>query len=33
VEEVCRIMAAAPDWAEGLPLDAAGFGCEFYKKD
>lgn len=33
VEEVNRIMAIAPDWAEGLPLRADGYECEFYKKD
>lgn len=33
VEEVCRIMAVAPDWAAGLPLRADGYECEFYKKD
>ena len=33
VEEVCRIMAIAPDWAAGLPLRADGYECEFYKKD
>lgn len=33
VEEICRIMAVAPDWAEGLPLRADGYECPFYKKD
>lgn len=33
VEEVCRIMAVAPDWAAGLPLRADGYECPFYKKD
>jgi DNA polymerase len=33
VDEVCRIMAMAPDWADGLPLRADGYECEFYKKD
>lgn len=33
VEEVCRIMAIAPDWAAGLPLRADGYECEFYQKD
>lgn len=32
-EEACRIMAIAPSWAEGLPLRADGYECEFYKKD
>ena len=33
VEEICRIMAVAPDWASGLPLRADGYECPFYKKD
>lgn len=33
VEEVNEIMAACPDWCEGLPLKAAGFESPFYKKD
>lgn len=33
VEEVNRIMAVTPEWAEGLPLKADGFETEFYKKD
>ena len=33
VEEVNRIMAVSPEWAEGLPLKADGFETEFYKKD
>lgn len=33
VEEVNRLMAAAPEWAEGIPLAAAGFESPFYKKD
>jgi DNA polymerase len=33
VEEICRIMAIAPDWATGLPLRADGYECLFYKKD
>lgn len=33
VDEVCRIMAIAPDWADGLPLRADGYQCEFYKKE
>lgn len=31
--EVCAIMAEQPEWAEGLPLRADGYECEFYKKD
>jgi DNA polymerase len=33
VDEVCRMMAIAPDWADGLPLRADGYECSFYKKD
>ncbi len=33
LKDVCDIMAIAPSWAEGLPLRADGFECEYYKKD
>ena len=33
VKEVCTLMAEAPAWADGLPLRADGYECEFYKKD
>ena len=33
VDEVCRMMSVAPDWAAGLPLRADGYECPFYKKD
>ena len=33
VEEVCQVMSITPTWAKGLLLNAAGFECEFYKKD
>jgi DNA polymerase len=33
VDEVCEIMAIAPEWAKGLPLRADGYECDFYKKD
>lgn len=33
VDEICRIMSVAPAWADGLPLRADGYECEFYKKD
>lgn len=33
VDEVCRIMAKKPKWANGLLLSADGYECEFYKKD
>lgn len=33
LEEVCDIMGQPISWAEGLPLAAAGFEADFYKKD
>ena len=33
VEEICRIMSEVPSWAAGLPLNADGYECAFYKKD
>lgn len=33
VDEVCKIMAQSPEWAEGLTLSAEGFECDFYQKD
>ncbi|PRR84550.1 DNA polymerase [Clostridium vincentii] len=33
LKEVCDIMAVAPIWADGLPLRADGFECDYYKKD
>ena len=33
LEEVCDIMGQPISWAEGLPLRAAGFEADFYKKD
>lgn len=33
IEEINEIMAVGPDWADGLPLKAAGFESPFYKKD
>ena len=33
VEELCRLMAVPPVWADGLPLRADGYECSFYKKD
>jgi DNA polymerase len=32
LEEVCDIMGQPISWAEGLPLRAAGFEADFYKK-
>ncbi|WP_099332505.1 DNA polymerase [Actinomyces minihominis] len=33
VERICHLMATPPAWADGLPLDADGYECGFYKKD
>lgn len=33
VERVKRIMTQVPAWAEGLPIDGAGFTCRRYRKD
>lgn len=33
VEEGCQLMSRTPAWAHGLPLDADGYACSFYKKD
>lgn len=33
VDEMCKIMSQVPDWASGLPLDADGYECEYYRKD
>ncbi|MGI6633815.1 MAG: DNA polymerase [Christensenellales bacterium] len=33
VDEICRVMAEKPKWANGLLLSADGFECIFYKKD
>ena len=32
VEEMCRVMAVQPVWADGLPLRADGYECAFYQK-
>lgn len=33
LEEACRLMAIAPDWAEGLPMRADGEDdLSFYRK-
>ncbi len=31
-DEVCNIMCEPLPWAPGLPLDADGYECDFYKK-
>ncbi len=33
VDELCKLMCIKPDWADGLPLNADGFECEYYKKE
>lgn len=33
VEEICGLMSTVPEWADGLPLAADGYECEFYRKD
>lgn len=33
VEHVCQLMSKTPAWAEGLPLNADGYECSFYRKD
>lgn len=32
VDAVCNLMEKAPEWADGLPLRADGYECEFYMK-
>lgn len=33
LDDVCAIMGAPIPWAEGLPLRADGYECNYYKKD
>ncbi|MCT1442078.1 hypothetical protein [Corynebacterium glucuronolyticum] len=33
VADACVLMATLPDWAAGLPLDADGYECDYYRKD
>ena len=33
LEDICRVMGQAPNWANGLLLRADGYICDFYKKD
>jgi len=33
LKDVCNIMAIAPAWADGLPMRADGFICDYYKKE
>lgn len=33
LNNMVNIMCETPEWAKGLPLNAAGFTCKYYKKD
>ena len=33
VDEMCKLMSINPDWADGIPLIADGYECEYYRKD
>lgn len=33
VDEMCKLMSINPDWADGIPLNADGYECEYYRKD
>ncbi|MDK8804476.1 DNA polymerase [Dermabacter hominis] len=33
VTDACELMSTLPAWAEGLPLDADGYECAYYRKD
>ncbi|MDU1353024.1 MAG: DNA polymerase [Actinomyces sp.] len=33
VADACELMSTLPAWAEGLPLDADGYECDYYMKD
>ena len=33
VTDACELMSMLPAWAEGLPLDADGYECNYYRKD
>ncbi|GGG80565.1 hypothetical protein [Corynebacterium pelargi] len=33
VADACQLMMTPPDWAAGLPLDADGYECDYYRKD
>jgi DNA polymerase len=32
-DDICRVMGKTIPWAKTLPLNAAGFETQFYKKD
>lgn len=33
VADACELMSTLPAWVEGLPLDADGYECAYYRKD
>lgn len=33
VADICALMNQLPKWSTGLPIDAAGYECDFYQKD
>lgn len=33
VADACQLMSTLPAWAEGLPLDADGYECGYYRKE
>ena len=33
VTDACELMSTLPAWAKGLPLDADGYECAYYRKD
>lgn len=33
LERICALMGENPSWANGLPLRADGYTCDFYKKE
>lgn len=33
VDEMCMLMSINPNWADGIPLSADGYECEYYRKD
>lgn len=33
IADACQLMTTPPDRAAGLPLDADGYECDYYRKD
>lgn len=33
VKDMCDLMSINPDWAKGIPLNADGYECQYYRKD